>query len=331
MKTQQFSLPLECQALLALCAFLFACATPGPPPRARVAVELLQGFPAALEEGAEASVTPGEHVVLLIDVTTSMQTQNEAASETRARAANAAASRLLDSLGAERSVEVWTLGASEEGCAPARRGMPSLAPEQLARAGEGSLALALEKIATRLEATRFDGQTSDLASRTLRRARVVTFTDLGDECGGDLCSAASHLAEVGAQLELTLFGDVSVPQCLADLQLGETFIPPMRVEDRRPGTARFWVESAESIEPAGEGVLVAGRADGAPRTLLSGRVYIHVELDQPARFGPIDLAPNTETRLRILDFPGLVPPVREWSWQTRNIPLAKEAPASIDP
>ena len=105
----------------------------------------------------------------------------------------------------------------------------------------------------------------------------------------------------------------------------------MRVADRRPGPVRFWVESADADEPTGEGVLAAGRADGAPRTLLSGRAYVHVELDPPARFGPIDLAPNTETRLRILDFPGLVPPVREWSWRTGKIFLLQDRPADRAP
>jgi hypothetical protein len=142
---------------------------------------------------------------------------------------------------------------------------------------------------------------------------------------------ASHLVEVGAQLDLTLFGDASVPHCLVELQLGESFLPPMRVEDRRPGPASFWVESANDEEPAGVGVLAAGRTDGSPRTLFAGRAYIHVELDRPTRFGPIDLAPDTETRLRILDFPGLVPAVREWSWQTRDISPAPRSPAPTAP
>ena len=32
----------------------------------------------------------------------------------------------------------------------------------------------------------------------------------------------------------------------------------------------------------------------------------------------MDLAPGTTTRLRILDFPVLDPPVREWIWETEG-------------
>jgi hypothetical protein len=35
-------------------------------------------------------------------------------------------------------------------------------------------------------------------------------------------------------------------------------------------------------------------------------------------FGPVDLAPGTATRLLILDFPTLDPPVREWTWETEE-------------
>ena len=165
-------------ALLALCASVLSCVTPGPPPRARVAVEVLQGFPAAKAAPEEAPDSPQEHVVLLIDATASMQAMDPNSTESRALAA---ASRLLDSLGQERSVDVWTLGSSEADCAPAWRGMPFEDPERRARAGEGSLADALENITTRLEAVRFDGQTGDLASRSEQRVRVAVFTDLGNE------------------------------------------------------------------------------------------------------------------------------------------------------
>jgi len=311
-------------AALALGALLFSCATPGPPPRARIAVELLQGFPASASPRPEDFDPPGEHVVVLVDATTSMQAADDAARESHARAAAAAASRLLGALGPDASVDVWTLGAGGEECVPARRGLPSVSADG---AAEGSLAAALDAIATQLEIAPADGATGLSAPRT----RIAVFTDLGDECGGDLCGAVGRLVAEGARLELSIFGEGAPPPCFAELAIVDTSAPPEYVRARRSGPARFWVEAAGAQQRIGEGVLAAGRADGDPRTVPAGRAYVYVELDVPTRFGPVDLAPDTETRLRILDFPGLRPAVREWSWKTRDVSPPPETPASIAP
>ena len=91
MKTAQ---PLR---LLAFSAFLLSCATPGPPLRSRVAVELLQGFsapapaPGAGRAGRSESIDdPGEHVIVLIDATASMQATDERSSQQNALAASTA-------------------------------------------------------------------------------------------------------------------------------------------------------------------------------------------------------------------------------------------------
>ena len=67
-------------------------------------------------------------------------------------------------------------------------------------------------------------------------------------------------------------------------------------------------------------VLAEGRADAARRRVPAGPVTIELGLDPPALIGPLVLSPGTWTRVRVIEFPGLDPPVREWVWTTE--PLA---------
>ena len=199
--------------LHAACAFLVSCATPGPPPRARVAVELLQGFPASTLVPALTSGAREEHVILLIDATASMQRTDDTSPESNALAASSAASRLIGSLGQERSVDVWTLGASEADCAPAWRGMPFEDPERAARAGEGSLADALVRIAAGLEDARFDWQTG-VEAKSRRRPGVLhekgTFAASSDARGIEkLLRKAQKQKPEG--MPLLIFIDVNLP------------------------------------------------------------------------------------------------------------------------
>jgi hypothetical protein len=41
-----------------------------------------------------------------------------------------------------------------------------------------------------------------------------------------------------------------------------------------------------------------------------------IELDPESRIGPLMLSPEVLTRVRVLDFPTLDPPGREWAWST---------------
>jgi hypothetical protein len=46
---------------------------------------------------------------------------------------------------------------------------------------------------------------------------VVVFSDLGSECGGDLCTAAELLLDDGVRLDFVVLGDAAAPACFAEL------------------------------------------------------------------------------------------------------------------
>ena len=283
-------------------------------PRAELAVELWSGFTQPAAQSAEGS----ERVEILLDLTTSMRA-TPPRRPPRYAAARSAAVRLLRSLGAERSVGLRALGVTkgEEECAGVLRLQRSSSPgdpdvlarqlDSLRPTAEGSLAGALDQIAGEL-------------GPGLAGTRVVVFSDLGTECGGDLCAAAGRVASAGARLDLVLFSEAEVPECLAELSPeGEP-----RLAALAPAALRrsFRVEAHETGSKAVGDVLARGRVDGTPTRVPAGAATVVLEIDPPSVIGPLELEEGTLTRVRVLDFPSLDPPTREW--QTEVAPLEPE-------
>lgn len=302
---------------LALAALALACALPGrsPEPRARLSVELLEGF----HEPLAAELAGATRVELLLDLTASMRTE-AASGVTRALLARRAAERFASALGREVELGARVLGGRAGSCREPGERMVARAGESRsgwieklgapAPAGEGSLAEALEALRADLAPAAAAG---DL--------RVAVFTDLDPECGGDLCSALSSLVAAGALVDLVAVGDAPIPDCARGF-LAEGR-PRLAERSGRAVAPRFTVESAAEPGADPPRVIAAARADGVSRSLPAGPGVVLVELDPPLRIGPLALEPARLTRLRILDFPQLEPPVREWSLET--LPLAPEA------
>ncbi len=291
-------------ALLVSMGVALACAAPPP---ARLRVEVLRGFPASAPEPAVSA----SRVEVLLDLTRSMREPTAAGPE-RFRAAQAAASRLVQELPDAAGLGLTVLGL-EAGPAcsePRRVAGPGSDATRAALAqklggleprGEGSLAAGLERVQ------------QQLAQEGVRHgARVVAITDLGAECGGDLCAAAASLVAAGVPLDLMLLGEAPVPACLAGLAPVQALAPG--------GTAMpaLRVVSADADGPA----VVTGRADGSVVLVPAGSANLVVELDPPLQLER-GFAPGADLRLRILDFPALDPPVREWHW--KEGPARKQA------
>jgi hypothetical protein len=302
--------------IAALCAALLlalACASLGErvrgravAPRAHVALEVWPGF----SQRPGASQQASERVEIVLDLTTSMRAAAAPGGPPRYAAARNGALRLVRSLPARTSLGVRALGITrgEEHCAgpftlqrASRPDPAALAPllDSVQPASESSLAGALEELR------------GDLG-RSLEGSRVVIFTDLGAECGGDLCAAASQLVAGGARLDLVLLSDAVVPQCFAH------FAPegqPSAAEFQpEPPRADFRVEAYETGAAAAGDVLARGRIDGRPVAVTPGAVTIVLEMRPPSVIGPLVLEEGTLTRVRVLDFPTLDPPAREWRW-----------------
>jgi hypothetical protein len=278
------------------------------PLEARLSVELIQGFtgrPGPTPAGAE-------RVEILIDVTSSMEAATEPGPG-RHVAARAAAVRLVTALPRNSSIGLHALGvAGGDECNPAFRTGHSGAGEErgdlvrrieeLRPAGEASLAQAVEGLRVYLAAT-----------ETLARSRVVILSDFGEECGGDLCEELAPMIAGGARVEFVVFGEASVPVCIEDFEIAGEW----RIDAEAP-VVHFRVEavadSADGVPPA----TAVGLVGGEPVAIAAGASRVFVDFDPPMEFGPVDLAPGTATRLRILDFPTLDPPVREWTWETEE-------------
>jgi hypothetical protein len=289
-----------------------ACQSAPPlAPPAEVSVEILGGFAQPAPPAEPAS----ERVELLLDVTRSLAAGPRGGEPYRA--ARQAAARLVAGLPEETPLRVRALGLSPgNGCASATllgAGRRELTRAELAGrvaglepAGEGSLAVALAELRGVL------AQSDDL-----ERSRIVVFSDLGPECGGDLCTAAELLLDAGARVDFVVLGGAAAPACLEDLT------PTPRVPSApalAPPTFRIvaYDESA-AHEPL---VLAEGHASGTPRRVPAGPVTVLFGLDPPSLIGPLVLSPGTLTRIRVVEFPALDPPIREWMWTTE--PLERE-------
>ena len=306
------------RALVLVATAAFGCALLAPPPvstvlpepsaEARLSVEVIQGF-----TGRPVSAPAGpERVEVLIDVTSSMEAPTSPGPG-RHVAARRAAVRLVTALPGDSFIGLHALGvAGGDECNPAFRtghSGPSEAREdlvgrieELRPAGEASLAQAVEGLRVYLT-----------AMKTLARSRVVIFSDLGEECGGDLCEQLSWMVAGGARVELVVFGETRLPSCIEDFEIAGAW----RADAEAP-VMYFHVESAAAPADGVPSATAVGLVGGEPVAIAAGSARVLVEFDPPAEFGPVDLAPGTTTRLRILDFPVLDPPVREWIWETEG-------------
>ncbi len=281
---------------------------PERPLEAQLAVELIQGF-----TGRPVPAPAGpERVEVLIDVTSSMEAPTEPGPG-RHVAARRAAVRLVTALPRDSFVGLHALGVGGgDECNPALRTGHSGAGEaredlvgrieELRPAGEASLAQAVEGLRVYLT-----------AMETLARSRVVIFSDLGEECGGDLCEELSRMVAGRARVELVVFGETRLPSCIEDFQIAGAW----RVDAETP-VMHFRVEAVAASADGVPSAAAVGLVGGEPVAIAAGAARVLVGFDPPAEFGPVDLAPGTTTRLRILDFPALDPPVREWIWETEG-------------
>jgi hypothetical protein len=153
-------------------------------------------------------------------------------------------------------------------------------------------------------------QTGELA-----RSRVVVFSDLGEECGGDLCTAAGLLLDGGARLDLVALGGAEAPACLAELAPAAAPVATPRVEP--PGFRIVAYDPSPEREAL---VLGQGVADGERLRVPPGPVTVLLGFDPPSLIGPLVLSPGAWTRIRVVEFPALEPPVREWAWSTQALP-----------
>jgi hypothetical protein len=266
-----------------------------------VSVEVLRGFSAE-----ETRLTPqNAPVVVLLDATTSMLEQSPHKTPLHV-GAQRAASRFANSVEALRPVWLFTMGSgASDACQPTFRGAratnaaargPLLEEIRQQRPrGESSLARALDSV--RGELWRSD---------VLLGSRVVVFTDVGSECGGDVCAAAAKLLEGGARLDVVAIGERQAPACLREPSGLAESLPPTESADQLTHF-RIEVERPERM--------VAGCSDagGLPVAVPAGPGTVVVELDPPLRVGA-HFAAGRRHVLQVLDFPSLVPPRRHWRW-----------------
>ncbi len=299
-------------APLAAVLLAVACASPRSQEPARVSVELLRGFSAE-----ETKLKPqNAPVVVLLDATTSMLEESQHQTPLHV-GAQRAASRFANRVEALRPVWLFTMGSgATDACQPTFRGAratnaaargPLLEEIRQQRPrGESSLARALDSVRGEL-----------WRSEVLLGSRVVVFTDVGSECGGDVCAAAAKLLEGGARLDVVAIGDRRVPACLREPSgLAET-LPPTETADQLTHY-RIEVERPERM--------VAGCSDagGLPVAVPAGPGTVVVELDPPLRVGAY-FAPGRRHVLQVLDFPSLSPPRRHWRW----MPIDGATPAPL--
>jgi hypothetical protein len=306
---------LGAAALLAL-----SCATPSARPEAELSIEVLAGLSRVPAWGPGAP----SRVELLLDVRPNVS-QRRVGRASGLEVARAAAADLLEALPAETPVTLTTLGAEHSAsCDPvadpeATRGTPRDLGDLVARAfprRRASLAEGLRAIAVSLP---------DDAG-----AHVVVITDLGEDCGGDLCEAARAVVERGAALDLVAVDDVAVPSCLAAL-VPPTDAPAPLAEVIALTAPRFQATPGPGRLDGEEPATASGVAGGPPVRVASGPVRVEVELDPPLVIPDLVLTPGVAHRLRILDFPSASPPARDWELETEpaadvSAPAGTETP-----
>lgn len=278
-------------ATLAVAGFS-ACVAPTPPP-AQVTVSLLGG------NAASAPLEPSR-VAVVLDAGASMAQLSEFG-PSHWIGARRGAERLIGSLPPETRVDLFLVGGDRSsGCealVPGLVGADAVAT-QLARAtpsGRAPLVATLEQLAASLD-------------EDTGLSRAVVFTNLSDECGGDLCAVAQHLAARDVRLDLVVIGDATPPECLAAVSYRDLASAPSGWASER--SVPFHVNSP-SLAP---GMHLCGESSAHPLPVPAGLASVMVQLDPPLRVER-RFAPGSRWQLEVLDFPQLDPPVREWRWQ----------------
>jgi hypothetical protein len=287
------------RAPLALLALAATGCLRAPPTPAVIQLEVLRGFAQAPQPTAEPAP-----VELLLDLTASMQAATRAGPP-REAAARRGARRFVAALGKDVPLGLHSLGGgSSQACEAALASAPaSTRADDLdwisgaSGGGEASLATAIEQLGERA-----------LRGGVPSRARVVAFTDLGDQCGGDLCAAADRLATAGVRLDLIVIGDALVPACLSEYREVKATGPPAGAASAPQ--PRFHIEEPTLGVPA---AVAWGRAGGAPVRVEPGPLTVVIEFDPPLRVERT-IAPGDRWLLQVLEFPAIDPWARRWRW-----------------
>jgi hypothetical protein len=116
-----------------------------------------------------------------------------------------------------------------------------------------------------------------------------------------------------------VLGDAAAPACFAELPTDRPPPGPSLLLDP-PGFKVVAYDPGPERDPF---LLAEGRADGSRRRVPAGPVTVLLGFDPPSLIGPLVLSPGTWTHIRVVEFPALDPPVREWAWST--FPLAPGA------
>jgi hypothetical protein len=278
-----------------------AAAPVGPP--ATISVEVL-GAP---KSAAATSAPVPEDLVVLLDVTRSMRVP-ESSGVQRNDLARRAAADFLRALPEDQPVEVSALGTRGEnaGCtapvplsgASSREALISRVEQAGAgrETSEASLAFAI------------DGARRRLVARAGTARRLVVFSDLADDCGGEWCEAVTRAASEGISVELVELGPVLSASCLREMRL-----PDFEHAGSSPEPPAYPVFQVRRATPEGasERVLSNGRAGSQNASVPPGRAVVSIELEPPEWIGPLELRPGSHTRIRVLDFVGSNPPWRE--------------------
>jgi hypothetical protein len=310
----------------------FACAGLDLEPRApfaqpagdaQLAVEILSGF----TQPPEAPRPSAERVEIVLDLTTSMR-EATPGGPPRFAAAREAAVRLLEALPEGSAVGVRALGVasgascveptriSRAGAEASSRGRLVAHLRTIQPASESSLGAALEALHREL---------GDEASRS----RVALFTDLGAECGGDLCEAGSALVAAGARLDVVLLSDAVLPECFS--YFAPAGPPRAATPAMLPPAPTYLVEAHVTGSELPGKLLARGTADGSPTRVPAGPAIVTLEMVPLSIVGPMVLSPEELTRVRVLDFPTLDPHVREWRWDVEPAAAGQASPGPAPP
>ena len=309
--------------LAAAAAWLASCASPAAEP-AVVAHISLESYRGLLSPEGRATAPP-RRVDVLVDLTESMGRPGKVGGS-QVSVAYSRASDLLLSLpqGTEITLRAQGHQAGTDCALPERLAGPAVPTlrmafvrqlEGLGPRSEGSLPAALERIRLDLE-----------REQALRRTRVVLFTDLDSQCGGDLCAEAQALVEAGGTLEVVALGEAPVPHCLAELQ--DTRSNSARESPRfAPPPPRFVIHAVQAGAKRRDPAPVArGRAGDGAVEVPAGLIEMVVDLDPPETVGPFRIEPGSSARVRLLDYPQTDPPARIWRVEREGEPVGRAFP-----
>jgi hypothetical protein len=308
-RSERWIRPFAASALLGLAG----CLAPPPPPNAWLEVDVARGLSAGSETAAPVRVE------VVLDATPSMAVAARGRSSDL-DAARAGAAQLLRALPPDVPATLVAFGVSGPACeAPplvlgpesGRPAVLALRAEEMSPAAEASLASTLDSVAIALA----EGKVAE-------RTRVVVFTDLASQCGGDPCAAGEKLLATGATLDLVVLGEAQVPACLRSPVLpGGLPASVSRRTDADPVSFRLGAAPAGPARAPADGV-----AGERAMPVDPGPAMVELALTPPLDV-PVVLSPATLLRLRVIDFPGASPPLRNWLVETAA-PPAEASPAA---